>query len=128
MLAAKFCSSMDEKINEKFQLQDLGSLDNLHSLVLDDVGIDQGHVGGAIEAQLHRKTNLSRLLLRFDKNQASNFEAHEAVLEALQPPSRLSILNIRSYSARFITSSWMISSPPTPLNNLKVIIFDALLC
>lgn len=98
--------------NENFQLQDLRNLNSLRDIHLEQLGTEE-HVEGAIQAQLHHKTNLVCLSLVFE-SQENNVEILTKVLEALQPHQNLEFLVLSDYCGRFISHSWIIS-----LNNLK---------
>ncbi|GMN55793.1 hypothetical protein TIFTF001_024918 [Ficus carica] len=112
MLFANLCSSAENNVNEMFQLEDLGSLNYLRLLGLQGVGADQGHVGGATQARLYQKSYLTRLALWFreDDHTTRDYETHQAVLEALQPPPNLELLFISHYSGAAISPSFLFLS------------------
>ena len=95
--------------NEKFQLPDLGNLNNLCDVCIEGLGTDEKHVEEAKKAQLGNKKNLVNLVLSFEDD--ADTENQLNVLEAIRPHENLKYLVISDFFGCFISTSWIISLP-----------------
>ncbi|XP_062076927.1 putative disease resistance protein RGA3 [Humulus lupulus] len=87
-------------------VRDFQKLNSLRKIWLEILGKEE-HKEEAKEAQLHNKTALVHLELKFAFN--SDMETHEIVLETLRPHENLKYLRIEGYLGGSISPSWMMS-------------------